>query len=71
MKKQKDLQVCTALIQAWLTSGGLKPEQMDALKRVEKTLKHLRRTPQLDKSFVYQAVRKITEELVKAFTKHD
>jgi hypothetical protein len=71
MKKQRDLQVCIALIRAWLTQGGLESEQMDALIGVQKALRQLRRSPQLDKALVYQAVREITEKLVKAFTKHN
>ena len=70
MKKQRDLQVCIALIRALLTQGGLEPKQMNALVNALKTIKQIRRSSSLDKKQIYQAVRSITEELVLAFVKH-
>lgn len=70
MRKQRDLQVCAALIRASLTRGGLEPEQMNALENALKTIRRLRRSSSLDRVRTYQAVRTITEELVMAFVKH-
>lgn len=71
MRKQRDLQVCHNLIRVWLMQGGHRPEQMDALVRVQKKLRQLRRLNRLDKQDVYEAVRVITEELIEAFGDHD
>jgi hypothetical protein len=70
MRKQRDLKVCIALIRAVLTQGGLEPKQKDALDNALRTIKELRRAPSANRHIVYQAVRTITEELVKAFIKH-
>ena len=69
MKKQRDLNVSIGLIQTLLTRDGLEPGQMNALENALKTIKQLRRSSSLDKVSTYQAVRTITEELVKAFVK--
>lgn len=71
MKKQRDLNVCIVLIRTLLTRDGLEPEQMNALENALKTIKQLRRSSSLDRNDIYQAVRRITEELVKVFVKHD
>jgi hypothetical protein len=70
MKKQRDLNVSIGLIRSLLTRDGLEPEQMNALENALKTIKQLRRSSSLDKVTTYQAVRTITEDLVKAFVKH-
>jgi hypothetical protein len=71
MKKQRDLNVCIVLIRTLLTKGGLEPEQMNALENALKTIKELRRSSSLDRATVFQAVRTITEDLVKAFVEHE
>jgi hypothetical protein len=68
MRKQRDLQVCIALVRAWLTRDGLKPEQRDALARVLEELRQLRRVQRLEKQDVYEAVRLITEILFDVFS---
>ena len=67
MRKQRDLNVCIVHIRTLLARDGLKPEQVNALKNALKTLKELRRSSSLDRIAIFQAVRTITEDLVKAF----
>jgi hypothetical protein len=71
MRKQRDLQACISRIEEIHAQGGLEPEQKDALVNAVKTIKRLRRLPSADRQIVYRAVRRITEELVKAFIKHE
>jgi hypothetical protein len=70
MRKQRDLQVCVADIQAALAIYGLEPEQRNALENALKSIKQLRRLSVADKVKTYEVVRTITEALVKVFVKH-
>ena len=71
MRKAKDLNACIASLEAVQRGGSANPEQKQSLERVVDELKRIRRKPNPDRTEQHEAIRKIVEELLRAFTERD
>lgn len=71
MRKQKDLNACISSLEGWQCGGSVNPEQRQSVERVVDELKRIRRKPNLNRNEQHEAIRKIVEELLRAFSKRD
>jgi hypothetical protein len=65
--KDKNLQFCMDELKSMQDRDGLKPEQMSALEKAQGELKSLWRKPNPRRREIFNAVRKITEAIIKNF----
>jgi hypothetical protein len=54
-----------------LRGGSVEPEQKKSVERVVDELKRIRRKPTLDRTEQHESIRKIVEELARAFKQLD
>jgi transcription initiation factor TFIIIB Brf1 subunit/transcription initiation factor TFIIB len=71
MRKNKDLNVCISSLEDLQRRGSVDSEQRQAVEHVVNELKRIRRKPSLERHEQHESIRKIVEELVRAFKKRD
>jgi hypothetical protein len=71
MRKSRDLNVCISSLEDLLRGGSVKPQQSKSVERVVEELKLIRRKPGMDRSDQHESIRKIVEQLIQAFMRHD
>ena len=68
MRKQKDLNTCISLLEGLQGRGSADPEQRQAVGYAINELKRVRRKPSLKQHELHESIRKLVENLVRAFT---
>jgi hypothetical protein len=71
MRKNKDLSACISLLGDMQRRGSVDSQKKQALGSVIDELKRIRRKPNLGKREQTESIRKIVEELVRAFMSRD
>jgi len=71
MKKQKDLNACISLLEGVQGRGSVTPEKKQAVGYAIDELKRVRRKPNLQQHELHESIRKLVENLVRAFTNRD
>jgi hypothetical protein len=71
MRKQKDLNTCISLLEGLQGRGSADPEQRQAVGCAIDLLKRVRRKPDLRRHELYESIRQLVENLVRAFTNRD
>ena len=72
MRKSKDLNACISSLEELQCGGSVADsEQKQAVERVVDELKRIRRKPNLERHEQHESIRKIVEELVRAFKVRD
>jgi len=71
MRKTKDLNVCISLLEDVQRGGSVNSEQKLSVERVVGELKRVRRKPDPSRTEQHESIRKIVEELLRAFQKRD
>jgi len=71
MRKNKDLNACISSLEDLQRGGRVDPEKRKSVDRVVDELKRIRRKPDLERTEQHESIRKIVEELVRAFSKLD
>jgi hypothetical protein len=71
MRKSKDLSACISFLEDLQRRGSVDSEQRKAVGTVVDELKRIRRKPILERYEQNESIRKIVEELIRAFTKRD
>ena len=71
MRKNRDLSACISSLEDLRRRGSVDPEQRKAVGNVVDELKRIRRKPILQRHELDESIRKIVEELTRAFSKHD
>jgi hypothetical protein len=71
MRKQKDLNTCISLLEELQGRGSVDPEQRQAVGYAIDELKRVRRKPELKRHELHDSIRKLVENLVRAFTDRD
>ena len=69
MRTSRDLNVCISSLEDLLRRGSVEPEQKQSVECVVDELKRIRRKPILDRTEQHESIRKIVEELTRAFKK--
>ena len=67
MKKTRDLNACISLLESLQGRGSVDPEQRQAVGFAIDELKRVRRKSDLKRPELHDAIRKIVENLVRAF----
>ena len=71
MRTSKDLNACISSLEDLLSGGSVDSEKKQAVEHVIDELKRIRRRPGLERNEQNESIRKIVEELVRAFTNRD
>jgi len=71
MRKTRDLNACISSLEDLQSGGSVDPEQSKSVGRVVDELKRIRRKPSLERTEQHESIRKIVEELVRAFKQRD
>lgn len=71
MRKSKDLNACISSIEELQRGGSVDSEQKQAVERVVGELKRIRRKPSFRRHELHESIRKIVDELVRAFKSRD
>jgi len=71
MRKNKDLNACISSLEELQRGGSADSEQRQAVERVVDELKQIRRKPNLERHEQHESIRKIVDELVRAFKNRD
>ena len=71
MRKTRDLNACISSLEDLQRGGSVDPEQRKCVEHVVDELKRIRHKPGLGRAEQHQSIRKIVEELLKAFKKRD
>lgn len=71
MRKSKDLNACISSVEELQRGGSVDSEQKQAVERVVDELKRIRRKPSLGRHKLHESIRKIVDELVRAFKNRD
>jgi hypothetical protein len=69
MRKNKDLNAGISSLEDLQSGGSVNPEQRQLVGSVVDELKRIRRKPSLERTEQHESIRKIVEELVRAFEK--
>ena len=69
MRKNRDLNSCISSLEDLQERGSVNSEQRQAVEHVVDELKRIRRKPSLERQEQHESIRKIVEELVRAFKK--
>jgi hypothetical protein len=71
MRTSKDLNACISSLEDLLRGGSVHSEKKQAVEHVIDELKRIRRRPGLERNEQNESIRKIVEELVRAFKNRD
>ena len=71
MRTNKDLSSCISLLEDLQDRGSVDPQKEKALGNAIDELKRIRRKPNLQRHELSKSIRKIVEELFRAFTSRD
>jgi len=71
MRKNRDLSACISFLEDLQRRGSVDSEQRKAVGNIVDELKRIRRKPILQRHEQDESIRKIVEELIRAFTKRD
>jgi hypothetical protein len=71
MRKTRDLNACISSVEDLQRGGSVDSEQRKCVERVVDELKRIRRKPDLGRAEQHRSIRKIVEELVRAFKRRD
>lgn len=71
MRTSKDLNACISSLEDLLCGGSVDSEKKQAVEHVIDELKRIRRRPGLERNEQNESIRKIVEELVRAFKNRD
>jgi hypothetical protein len=71
MRKSRDLNASISSLEDLLRGGSAEPEQKQSVERVIAELKQIRRKPELNRTEQHESIRRIVEELIRAFKKRD
>jgi len=71
MRRSKDLSACISFLEDLQRRSSVDPQKKKSVGNVIDELKRIRRKPDLERHEQNESIRKVVEELVRAFTSRD